>query len=66
MAERNGFDLMPGMATAPVNKYLPPRSGALRSEALGAPRLLQCDETPKKEAGHMARWVDKILSGGDV
>ncbi len=66
VAERSGFDLMPGMATAPVNKYLPPRSGALRSEALGAPRLLQCDETPKKEAGHMARWVDKILSGGDV
>lgn len=54
VAERGGYDLMPEMATRPVNKYLPPR-----------PRSLDQDQTsvPSTETGGgFARWVDRLLS----
>jgi len=67
VAERSGYDLMAGMATAPVNKYLPPRSGEARTQALGAPRMLDYSggkKAPEQKPGRLTGWIDKLLSGG--
>jgi Fe-S-cluster-containing dehydrogenase component len=54
VAERGGVDLMPGMGTRPVNKYLPPRAkGPVPASPL-APLL----EVP---ATGVAGWLDRLL-----
>ena len=58
VAERGGRDLMPEMGTAPVNKYLPPRSRKSGAAAAGATAAL---ETASPEGGFLG-WLDKLLS----
>lgn len=56
VAERGGVDLMPGMATRPVNKYLPPRrKGAAPQEASLLAPLLDIQATG------FAGWLDRVL-----
>jgi Fe-S-cluster-containing dehydrogenase component len=55
VAERGGYDLMPEMGYAPVNKYLPPRERQLPAAApVVAP--------PPASAGRFLEWVDRMLS----
>ncbi|MEE8295926.1 MAG: 4Fe-4S dicluster domain-containing protein [Sphingomonadales bacterium] len=56
VAKRQGYDLMPGQDTKPVNQYLAP----IKRTTQVAPRMME-QEAPDK-AGLMARWVDKVLS----
>jgi Fe-S-cluster-containing dehydrogenase component len=56
VAERGGYDLMPEMGYAPVNKYLPPRE---RRGAMEATPALQ----PALDAARgFLGWVDRMLS----
>lgn len=54
VAARGGYDLMPEMGTAPVNKYLPPR----RKGAVAAAPLVALGEG---EATGLAGWLDRLL-----
>ena len=55
VAERGGFDLMPAMATKPVNQYLPPRPKADRAEAPP-----HADRLPDAPGGFLG-WLDTAL-----
>ena len=56
VAERGGFDLMPEMGTAPVNKYLPPRPKAKPECATTTtPASVQA------EVGGFLGWLDRAL-----
>lgn len=56
VAEREGMDLMPELGTKPVNKYLPPRPKADRSDE---PFSLAALAEP--EAKGFLGWLDKAL-----
>ena len=56
VAERGGYDLMPEMGYAPVNKYLPPRER--RDAAKAAPALQPAPDAARGFLG----WVDRMLS----
>lgn len=60
---RGGFDLMPEQATAPVNKYLPPRMDreprSHQGNDTSSPRL---DPVVTDGANAVARWIDRVLS----
>jgi Fe-S-cluster-containing dehydrogenase component len=58
VAERGGFDLMPEMGYAPVNKYLPPREKPpIRAHSLDEAAPTQLDiKNP------LMRWLDRALS----
>lgn len=64
--ERGGFDLMPELGYAPVNKYLPPRKRRTVNEA--TPKALSLATVPDAAAdGDIAdsgllRWIDRMLS----
>ena len=59
VAARGGFDLMPEMGTAPVNKYLPPRPrDRIASDAETAATLAPVAETADGFLG----WLDRALS----
>ena len=53
------YDLMPEMATKPVNKYLPPRRQRSPAEQGAAPKQLDSVE----DVGGFLGWVDRVLSG---
>ncbi|HSF65582.1 MAG TPA: 4Fe-4S dicluster domain-containing protein [Paracoccaceae bacterium] len=55
VADRGGFDLMPGMGTRPVNKYLPPRPKDRPQEASLLAPLLDIQATG------FAGWLDRVL-----
>lgn len=53
-AERGGFDLMPEMATKPVNKYLPPRPKNRPAAPVAALQEAHA-------AGGLLGWIDTML-----
>lgn len=55
VAEREGFALMPGMGTKPVNRYLPPRPKDRPEEASLLAPLLDIRATG------LAGWLDRVL-----
>jgi Fe-S-cluster-containing dehydrogenase component len=55
VAERGGYDLMPDLGTAPVNKYLPPRP---KDRDRGAPALAPLSDL---KATGLAGWLDRLL-----
>ena len=57
VADRGGFDLMPEMGTAPVNKYLPPRPKTATESCGGS--AAQQDETAN--ATGFLGWLDRAL-----
>jgi Fe-S-cluster-containing dehydrogenase component len=62
VAERGGYDLLPGMGYKPVNKYLPPR---VRRDASNT----RAEVLPKPDGSAFDRlfaWADKLLSAGDA
>ena len=54
MAERGGYDLMPGMGTQPTNKYLPPREKGPGEVGPLTPLL-------DVQAKGIAGWLDRML-----
>jgi Fe-S-cluster-containing dehydrogenase component len=56
VAERGGYDLLPEMGYAPVNKYLPPRQRAPRAASACTA------EAPAAPANKLLQWVDRMLS----
>ena len=54
VADRGGYDLMPGMGTKPTNKYLPPRKKGPGQASLLAPLL-------DVKATGIAGWLDRVL-----
>ncbi|MCK5574472.1 MAG: hypothetical protein KAI28_01605, partial [Sphingomonadales bacterium] len=62
VADRGGYELMPEQGTKPVNRYLPPRPRKVDAADIGAPRMLETNDTSTDGAGMIARWVDKVLS----
>jgi Fe-S-cluster-containing dehydrogenase component len=54
VAEREGYDLMPGMGTKPTNKYLAPRKKGPGEASLLAPLL-------DIKATGVAGWLDRML-----
>ena len=54
VTERGGFDLMPEMGTAPVNKYLPPRKKGAAEAGPLTPLL-------DLKATGFAGWLDRLL-----
>ncbi|MDP6173623.1 MAG: 4Fe-4S dicluster domain-containing protein [Rhodospirillales bacterium] len=58
VAERGGYDLMPEMECAPVNKYLPPRKSSHLADDLGLDAQLE-DANPE---GGFLGWIDQLLS----
>ncbi len=54
VAERGGFDLLPGLGTRPVNKYLPPRP---KDRPVG-PALEPVADGPRG----FLRWLDRALA----
>ena len=54
VAERGGYDLMPGMGTRPTNKYLPPRQKGPGQASPLAPLL-------DVKAQGIAGWLDRML-----
>jgi Fe-S-cluster-containing dehydrogenase component len=55
VAERGGYELMPEMGYAPVNRYLPVR----RRENVPAPAAAEPEESG---GGMLRRWLDRALS----
>jgi Fe-S-cluster-containing dehydrogenase component len=55
VAERGGYDLMPEMGTAPVNRYLPPRPKPRPAQASLLAPLLDIQATG------IAGWLDRLL-----
>jgi Fe-S-cluster-containing dehydrogenase component len=70
VAERGGYDLMPEMATKPVNKYLPPRPKADRAASMEvssgvdihalAQSAVQSGSASRP--GGMLGWLDRALA----
>jgi Fe-S-cluster-containing dehydrogenase component len=60
VAERQGYDLMPEMGYAPVNKYLPPR--ARRDGCNAKPATAEEEKVDFSTASPLLRWMDKLLS----
>src|SRR5882724_5999569 len=61
IAERGGYDLMPEMGYAPVNKYLPPRPRQTAAGCTGAlPALEPVGDSSTANA--VLRWIDRLLS----
>ncbi|HKO07351.1 MAG TPA: 4Fe-4S dicluster domain-containing protein [Alphaproteobacteria bacterium] len=59
VAARGGFDLMPELGYAPVNKYLPPRAKRCSAAGSGSPQEL----APVIDgANPLLRWIDRFLS----
>jgi sulfite dehydrogenase (quinone) subunit SoeB len=56
VSERGGMDLMPEMATRPVNKYLPPRP---KSEQMKPRSDIKCQSSQNAEG--LLGWVDRML-----
>jgi sulfite dehydrogenase (quinone) subunit SoeB len=54
VADRGGYDLMPGIGTKPTNKYLPPRKKGPGQASLLAPLL-------DVKATGIAGWLDRVL-----
>ena len=54
VADRGGYDLMPGMGTKPTNKYLPPRQKGPGTASPLAPLL-------DVKATGIAGWLDRML-----
>ena len=64
-AERGGIDLMPGMGTKPVNKYLPPRpKDRLPEVNVLGPLLAPVAETPRGFLGWLDRALTALPGGG--
>ncbi len=61
VAERGGYDLMPEMGYAPVNKYLPPRSRQAEAGCTGAASDLQPADGATG-TNVFLRWIDRVLS----
>ena len=62
VAERGGYDLMPEIGYAPVNKYLPPRprrDGGAGTRAAAATSDASADFSA---ASPLLRWMDRVLS----
>ena len=61
--DRGGYDLMPELQYAPVNKYLPPRPKSTGYED-DRPRQLKAIEptVSGEDAGGLFRWLDKVLT----
>lgn len=53
--DRGGIDLMPEMATKPVNKYLPPRPKS------GPQTIEETPLVPTSAEGGLLGWVDRML-----
>lgn len=61
---RGGFDLMPEMGTAPVNKYLPPRlKDSWDDQSLLAPMLTPIAQEPQGFLGWLDSALDKLPGG---
>ena len=60
VAERGGYDLMPELGYAPVNKYLPPRPRRCGPKPAPEPRLPE--KVDFSTASPLLRWMDRILS----
>jgi Fe-S-cluster-containing dehydrogenase component len=61
VAERGGYDLMPEMGYAPVNKYLPPRPRQVAAGCTGGgSELNSADNATIGNA--LLRWIDRVLS----
>jgi Fe-S-cluster-containing dehydrogenase component len=61
--ERGGYDLMPELLYAPVNKYLPPRPR--RAGDFAQPRALPPARPPagtEDRSDRLFRWIDTLLS----
>ena len=58
VAQRGGFNLMPEMATAPVNKYLPPRPKVHPAASVDD---LDYQSTDIPKAGGFLGWLDNAL-----
>lgn len=61
VAERGGYDLMPELGYAPVNKYLPPRPRQAETGCTGAGAAL-ADAGGGMPTQGFLRWVDRVLS----
>ncbi len=61
VAERCGYDLMPELGYAPVNKYLPPRPRQIEAGCTGAPAALESAMPDVGGSGFLG-WVDRVLS----
>ncbi|MGH6934215.1 MAG: 4Fe-4S dicluster domain-containing protein [Dongiaceae bacterium] len=61
VAERGGYDLMPELGYAPVNKYLPPRPAQARAGCTGAPPALEAANGTAPDSRFLL-WLDRILS----
>jgi Fe-S-cluster-containing dehydrogenase component len=61
VAARGGYDLMPELDYAPVNKYLPPRPSQTGAGCTGAGAELDAPANGAI-ANPLLRWVDRILS----
>jgi Fe-S-cluster-containing dehydrogenase component len=62
VAERGGYELMPELGYAPVNRYLPPRPRQDKAGCTGAPAALQPEAEEFGGANAFLRWVDRVLS----
>ncbi|MGY9018562.1 MAG: 4Fe-4S dicluster domain-containing protein [Alphaproteobacteria bacterium] len=61
--DRGGYDLMPELQYAPVNKYLPPRPKSTGYEDDRPRQLKPIEPTVSGEdAGGLFRWLDKVLT----
>jgi Fe-S-cluster-containing dehydrogenase component len=60
VAERGGYELMPELGYAPVNRYLPPRPRQDKAGCTGAPASLEPEDMGGANA--FLRWVDRALS----
>jgi Fe-S-cluster-containing dehydrogenase component len=61
VAERAGFDLLPELGYAPVNKYLPPRPRRNQGDAIvTSDENRRADDVPI--ANGLLRWLDRMLS----
>ena len=61
--DRGGYDLMPELHYAPVNKYLPPRPKSSDYEDDRPRQLKPIEPTVSGEdAGGLFRWLDKVLT----
>lgn len=62
VAERGGYDLMPEMAMAPTNKYLPPRKPQIPPTGIEAGDGGEADGGPTPAPGGFLDLVDRLFS----
>ena len=62
VAERGGYDLLPGLGYKPVNKYLPPRAFGPPSETQSAKPLEPLPPAGNSMTDRFFAWVDRALS----